>query len=483
MLNIVTSADVLVLCGLLLLCRPLEVKVIQLLEVGGEDPCEDESKGSKDNPWDVEVGVDDNSGECEGNGGTDSRVEECDGVDKVLHPVWGASVGQLVRGDVDKELSKSREEDLRDLPPEGDVRDTGHAIDDAVRGVAATWGGLVDLVLDDGSCDTACGSEEETNGHACHGLDGEAQLGHEGVESKGDDGGEDDDGDRVEVSNQVVGDTTLDHGVGHVILGVPETTVGEDEDGDEEEDGTGVESLADLVHELVVPVDLGVDLAKLLELNRGLGLVPPCVTTTAKAHPSATAEAVHEYPPDVSEDGPLRWELDETRGSEDEDDGHEHVEDSWEQVGEPETNETGRVLGRDLEEGSDIDTAVEDEEVALDSLLWVDNNTLALLGNLDRCLLHWRLVTKQWAQGRLDETGSKGENNDRDDERGERGVWLANDRWDSGDNEEDVGNGSNTTSPADCLETSPVVVRNDSTPDRDEVGQESEGLGQGGGDC
>jgi hypothetical protein len=63
-----------------------------------------------------------------------------------------------------------------------------------------------------------------------------------------------------------------------------------------------------------------------------------------------------------------------------------------------------------------------DQEISLHSRLRVDNDSLALLGDLDGGSLDWVLVTEQWCETRLDETGSESEDDQEDDEEGERGI-------------------------------------------------------------
>jgi hypothetical protein len=80
----------------------------------------------------------------------------------------------------------------------------------------------------------------------------------------------------------------------------------------------------------------------------------------------------------------------------------------------------------------------EDVKVSGDSRLRVEDDSLALLGDLDDRSLDGRLVTEQRSKGRLDETPSEGENDERDHERGEA-VAGANQAGHHGATEQDVG--------------------------------------------
>lgn len=92
----------------------------------------------------------------------------------------------------------------------------------------AAHGGVVDVVLDDCCGDHGKGGEHEAEGHALDGCELDVLLAEEGVEEVVDDGYEDDEGDGVEVGDDVVGDAVEGHGGGlgdevvvHLVVGDP----------------------------------------------------------------------------------------------------------------------------------------------------------------------------------------------------------------------------------------------------------------------
>jgi len=90
---------------------------IEMLEVGREDPSDTESDTSHGGPGPNEPWVTDDTGKSEGDSGGNGLIEKGEGVDETLHSGGRSSVGELVGGDVDEQLSNSRgrnDEDSQD---------------------------------------------------------------------------------------------------------------------------------------------------------------------------------------------------------------------------------------------------------------------------------------------------------------------------------------------------------------------------------
>jgi len=189
-----------------------------------------------------------------------------------------------------------------------------------------------------------------------------------------------------------------------------------------------------------------VNVAVTLADSRGAGGVP-----------ATTAHGEADNTEGVGDNRALGRELDEAGASVPEDEGHEHVDDAGEEVGEPEANITGSVLGGNLEESTDVDAEVEDVQVTRDGSLGVDDNPAAVLLSVESGLLDGRLVTEKGSKRGLDEAGGESKDNDRDDEDTERGVGNSDDLRNSGNDEDNVGDETDGGTNNNGLETSPAL--------------------------
>jgi hypothetical protein len=184
---------------------------------------------------------------------------------------------------------------------------------------------------------------------------------------------------------------------------------------------------------------------------------------------------------------------------------HAHVDDSGKQVGQPEADVVLGVSGGELEEGTDVDAPVEDEHVLPDGDLGIDDDPLAVLLRSDDRALDGRLVAEKRAEGRLDEAGGEGEDDDGDD-KGSESVAAGDDLRDGWDDEDNVGDEADEGSDADArgwtdqiersiwskeqkedkrkgsslrLESTPLGVSDDTSVDRNEVSEEGKDGGEG----
>jgi hypothetical protein len=114
-----------------------------------------------------------------------------------------------------------------------------------------------------------------------------------------------------------------------------------------------------------------------------------------------------------------------------------------------------------------------DQEVSLDSGLGVEDDLLSLLGVSNGGDLDGTLVTEQGSERWLDETSSESEHDQENNEKRERGVGGDN-LGNGGDDQQEVSDDTDGGTDADGLESTPLGVGDNSTKDRDNVGEESE---------
>jgi hypothetical protein len=452
--------------------------LVEVSEVGGEDERREEGGDGQSDIGPNEVWVGDGSGTCERDGSGNGGREETDSVDESLHPCGCSSVGELVGGNVNKDLSNGGDSVEDELPPKTDGRNSLGTI----GSVVSTWRGLVDFPLHDGTSNHVDCTELETDKDPSHGLDGSTNLFKEGVKTVGDDGDSDNNEERVEVVHDIVGGTIESHSSRHGVLHGSNTTIGENEDGDDEKDLTSLDRVLDLVNKLVVPKDLGVIKCTVSFLDvRRLGDIPERSSVPVSLEhslPVSIGESGLEDVASLEEDGSLGRSLVESLGTPEEDDGGEGVQDSRFEEGEPESNKSFRVRSSETEKSTDIDTPVEDEQVSLDSCLGVDNDLFSLFGVGDGGNLDGGLVTEQRSERRLDESSSESETDQEDDEQREGGVG-GDDCGDGGNDQKEMSNDSDSGTDTDGLESTPLGVRDDGTKDGNDISEEGKHGGDG----
>ena len=116
------------------------------------------------------------------------------------------------------------------------------------------------------------------------------------------------------------------HRRGHVVELVSNTTVGQVENGDQEEDGTSVETLPDLIDKRVVPEYFRlVERAVAFTDVARLGGVPPSATTLEHAEETASPEQLLEYENGLVSDGSLGRGFVKLLVNDNQDDGDKEV--------------------------------------------------------------------------------------------------------------------------------------------------------------
>ena len=191
------------------------------------------------------------------------------------------------------------------------------------------------------------------------------------------------------------------------------------------------------------------------------------------------SEAVTKNTEDVAQVRATRRLLDESGVKVPEKGREQQVKNGGNQVGGPVADKLGQVGGGDTEASADVDEEVEPQHDAVERLLGVDNDALAILldnvGNLVGGLVH--------DSGRnigLELGGTDGEHVEREGE-GTDSVARSEDGRESRDDHDDVGNTANGDTLANHAETTILGIGEPAEEDGESVRQELEGLGHGGG--
>lgn len=185
---------------------------VEVAELEVEARAGNNGEDSNDGIVPDQEGVGGETGEGLADGGGKGSHEEGNGLDHAAHVLGGLGVGVLERGDGGKDLGEGDEDVGARLGPDADV-DLGaadHLAGDGVGpllgGAVAADGALVDVVLDDGGPDHGGGADEEAGRDLTDGGEAEACLADGGVDDEVVEGNEDEEGKRVEVGEDVVGD-------------------------------------------------------------------------------------------------------------------------------------------------------------------------------------------------------------------------------------------------------------------------------------
>jgi len=308
--------------------------VINVLEQEPEDDGEDTAGNGTTAKVPGEVGVLDDGGAGKTDEVGDGGGEEVDGGNETTH-VWGcARVSDTVGGDVDEELGDTADGVGDGDPPDGDGSDEGDTV-----GVNAGLAGteltaraeLVGVGVEDGVADTTESGESETGGHASNGAVADVEVTEHGVETVVQNGGHEDNGEGVEVADNVVGDTVGGEHGGQVRGSGTDTIVVEILDGEEAEDTSGLESTANILNELVAP--LGVVTSATGSNDRRLSRLPETVTANSLDTTGAEADAE-----DLEDVGKIRtaWRVeDEALAEVPEKEGKRDIEDERDEESQP----------------------------------------------------------------------------------------------------------------------------------------------------
>ncbi|CAG9978285.1 unnamed protein product [Clonostachys byssicola] len=444
---------------------PLVLVGVEVAEAEPEDDTADERDAGDGGVVPDEEGVAGEGHKGLADGGGDGAHEEVDAHDEGLHVLGGLGEGILVRGDIGEDLGDTDEDVGEGLSPDVDggggaglARLGGLAVGDVPAAVGVH---LVDVVLHDGGGDHGEGGDDETSGHTLDGGGGDADPAEAGVEEVVEDGDHDDDGDGVEVLDDVVGDAVELHGAGLDGQVTGHLVVGEEEDGQEEEDLAGHETTADFVDPGVIVGHPGRTLSD--GDTRGLGDIPVELESLGAAadEPKHAQELGEQGAGGGSELVVLLLGPEDEGGSEEQDGGDEE--------GQPEAVKLLYPDHGDLSSArAHVDTEVKVQEDPGVGHGGVNNDTLAIaLLNTHAAVLI--LLSKQ---GRDAEKTN--------DEGSEGSVGLDDDVGDGRDDEDNVGNGRDTNGQVQSPETTHAGISNPGTATCEELVEEGQSLGGSG---
>jgi hypothetical protein len=282
----------------------------------------------------------------------ESSGEALDRLDERTHVLGCLGESILERGDGSENLRDGNEHVDTSNGPDGD----GGLVVLVVSLVVI--GGLVDVVLEDGGPDHGEGTDDETSSDLLDGSETDTTLAEHRVHQRIHDGDNDDDGDGVQVGENVVGDTTQLHGSAHLCQVGVNLAVGQPEDGNPEENTAGGKTTADLVDPGVVKVVPRRSAGSKCGRHNGSphgAIVPVLVSldgidaeTAAKSLEKDLESRTHDVTARGLEDVELLAEV-KDRDTEDE-------HDSGDEVGKPETDVSLSVDHGDLtNKGTNVD--------------------------------------------------------------------------------------------------------------------------------
>lgn len=235
-------------------------------------------------------------------------------------------------------------------------------------------------MLDNSSVHHGQRSNDETERDTRYGPEPNAQATEDGVHQGFQDRNEHDNGNRVEVLHQIVGNAVSLHltSLGDKVAG--ELAVNDPVNGIEAEYAASDKGTLKLINKVVVPGNMG-SVATILGLPSGFGGIHVAVDD----HDPESLEG-------VGDDRSLRRTDDVELASANDNSSTNCKHAQAEQVSGPESNIPLHVRCSQQREGSEVDTAIEDHVNALNRKRRVNNNSLALLSSRDRHLLALILV-------------------------------------------------------------------------------------------
>jgi len=320
---------------------------------------------------------------------------------------------------------------------------------------------LIDVVLDDCGGNHGEGSHGESDGHALDGGEADAGLAEGGVEEIVDNGDEDDEGDGVEIGDDIVGNTAEFHGGGLRRQVVVHLVVGDPIERNPGEARAGTQTTSNLVNPCIIKDHpLGLTRAELagfdilpeilrLEVLTGLDWVDRPLAFQGKQKKlkgagndrSGGRSAVVLVTADI------------------EDDGAETKHEGRKKEGAPETDISLNVYHADLaSQRTSVDHQVEVEEDTRERDVGVGNGALAGLGIDDHTQFGLLILLRD--QGRdvgLESTGSKPKANDTNDE-GSNSMAASKDGRQGGDDENDVTENGDENGNEDGVVTAEILV-------------------------
>lgn len=458
--------------------RSNHVKLIFLLVQ--VTPCEpetnttDEGKDSDDSVVPDEERIFCQTDQCLTESSRESVLQKVDTHDETSHVLGSFAESVLETSNGGEDFGESDQAVWNCLNP--DV-DGGFAVGAAVDFAVGARRELVDVVLEHGGADHGGGGHEETPCDTLEWCEADVCLAESWVDEVVDDGDEDDQGQWVQVVDQIVWNAAeLESGrlrsqvVHHLVVGEPV-------EWQPEEDLACIESTCDLVDPDIVDTlqeswcavsELaGLDLLPeivLLEVPVGLGWVGRPAALAGEAQ-SLECLGKHRL---------RRWAQNVVLLAEDQNNWGEEEHEGWQCVGKPESNIFLSVdHSNTTNEGSGVDHHVEIQENAGVSDLWVNNNAFSsLFDGLDDWSGLWDLLSQERRDVGLETSCSDSHDHQTDCKTAESSTWVVHDSWDRGDDENGVSDDCSEDRPLNGHVASEIGIGDVTSNERHEVGPE-----------
>jgi hypothetical protein len=316
--------------------------------------------------------------------------------------------------------------------------------------MTVTRTGLVDVVLNNGSVDHGQGCDPETASDTVDWREADVALAQERHEELIDKRQEDDDGNRVEVLHQIVGDTVSSHlaGLGNEVVG--EVAVHDPVDRVETENLASNKSTLDLVDKVIVP-------------SKDCSVSEPSLVRRFRTIHFAVLDHHEDDPESIGDDGALRRSDNVDLATEDEDKSTDEEDAQTQQVGRPEIGIELHVGSRDEGEGTGVDTKVEHHVDPLNGNSRVNDDALAslLVGTNDH-LSPLVLIGDEGSDVGLDTARSETNDNDGENESRHTGAMIESGREGCACKDEETDD-VDTTEDDDSVVLSEILISNDGT--------------------
>jgi len=230
-----------------------------------------DGEGPKE-PGELVLDVDRDKGKVEG--GREGGLELGEGHDERLHLLGSLGESVLQRCDGSEDLGNTDE----DVRSRNDPNVDRGRVGETIRGLTLGWQVVVarglfeNELLKNGGIQHGKGGDEETGVDTLDGGKVDPELPETGVDEVVENWDEDDDGDGVQVLDQVVGGSVQGHAGSDGTQVTIDLGVAQPEEGEPTEDLASLEGTRDFTDELVVPGDTGGGGA--LFVGAGLGGIP-----------------------------------------------------------------------------------------------------------------------------------------------------------------------------------------------------------------
>jgi len=280
----------------------------------------------------------------------------------------------------------------------------------------------------------------------------------------------DDDGEGVEVVDDVVGDTVGGEHGGESVGSATESVVVDVLKGEEAEDSGSLESTANVFNELIVPWDLHRTAG--LGDHGGFSRLEKSFAAE-DGHEAAALDADTHDTAAFTEIGSTWWVEDETLAEVEEEEGERKVEEERKEEGQPPPDVFLGIGSWDSHETTDVDEKVEPKHDTLGGSLRVLDDSFAGWEGLDGWGCAWHLIEKCRGDTRLEHGSSNGQDVYTQKERS-FGTTVCQQTWDTRNNHKNVRETTDGHTTADELEATGLSISEPSEKHRQGICQHRE---------